>query len=216
LNDIFTLRSAFRYTETRNSAIGVRDALVGDNGTYNYQLQVKGTNGYNTTQGYTFVDAKFDTFGLDHKVTFGAADDHVIGLTDNPDPNASPYSSANDNITLSSINTSNILNPSAPNAYPDINLSQQLSKTSRTNLRTIIAADKLTLNDQWSVLGGLNMPRIETVSYATNTGVPGAEYIKDQVTPAGALMFKPIPAVTTYFSYVVPTMPIRAKYSPPI
>jgi iron complex outermembrane receptor protein len=202
LNDIFAVRSAFRYSETRNSALGVRDALVGNNGTYDYQLQVKGTNGYNTTQGYSFVDAKFDTFGIDHKVTFGVADDHVIGLTDNPDPNASPYSTAADNLTLSSSMTSNILSPNAPNAYPNINLSQQLSETSRTNLRTIIAADKMTLNNQWSVLGGLNMPRLETISYATNTGVPGAGYIKDQVTPAGAVMFKPIPAVTTYVSYV--------------
>ncbi len=202
LNDIFTVRSAFRYTETRNSAIGVRDALVGGDGTYDYQLQVKGTNGYNTTQGYAFVDAKFSTFGLDHKATFGVADDHVIGLTDNPDPNASPYSSAGDNITLSSSITSNIINPSAPNYYPSVNLSQHLSETSRTNLRTIVVADRITLNDQWSILGGVNIPRLETVSYATNTGVPGAEYIKDQITPAGAVMFKPIPAVTTYVSYV--------------
>ena len=103
LNDVFTLRSAIRYTETRNAAIGVRDALVGDAGAYDYQLQVKGTNGYNTTQGYTFVDAKFDTFGFDHKTTLGVADDHVIGLTDNPNSNSSPYSNAGDNITLSSL-----------------------------------------------------------------------------------------------------------------
>jgi len=203
LNDTFTLRSALRYTETRNQAIGVRDALVGNNGTYDYQLQVKGTNGYDSTQGNTFVDAKFSTFGFDHKATFGVAEDYVIGLTDNPDPNSSPYSSANDNITLPTTITSNILNPGSLNYYTNINLSYgHLSRTSETELRTVVAADTVALNDQWSVMGGVNIPHIDTVSYAINTEVPGAKYVKDQATPAGALMFKPIPAVTTYASYV--------------
>lgn len=200
LSDAFTLRAALRYTDTRNSSESLRDQIISNSGQYKYyQVQVKGTNGYDTTQGYTFLDAKFDTLGFGHSATFGVAQDHVVGFTATPDTNA------NDFYTFAaSAGGSSMLNPLAPQ-QPNfkINLSDEdLQRTSRTELRTVIAADKITVNDQWSVLGGLNIPRMQTVSYAVNTGVVSSEYTKTQATPAGAVMFKPIPAVTTYVSYV--------------
>ena len=202
LNDTFTLRSALRYTDSRNSAISLRDKLTGSSGQYSYyQAQVKGVNGYDTTQGYAFLDGKFNTLGFAHNVTVGVAQDHVVGFSATPDN----YSSSSDLYTFAgSAGGSSMLNPVAP-VQPNLNINlsnEQLERTSRTELRTLVAADKITLNDQWSVLGGVNVPRLQTVSYNVNTGAAGAEYTRTQATPAGAVMFKPIPAMTTYLSYV--------------
>lgn len=202
LSDSITLRSALRYTDSRNSAISLRDKLTGNSEQYSYyQAQVKGVNGYDTTQGYAFLDGKFNTLGLAHNLTVGVAQDHVVGFSSTPDS----YSASSDLYSFAaSAGGSSLLNPVAP-VQPNLNINlsnEQLQRTSRTELRTMVAADKITLNDQWSVLGGLNMPRMQTVSYDVNSGVPGAEYTRTQVTPAGAVMFKPVPDVTTYLSYV--------------
>jgi iron complex outermembrane receptor protein len=198
LNETFTLRTALRFTDARNSALSVRDRLNGNSQQYSYyQVQVKGVNGSDTTQGYGLLDAKFDTLGLAHKATFGVTQDHVIGFADAP-------GTSTVNFTGASAGGSSMLNPVAP-IQPNFNLNlsdSAVKKTSRTDLRTVIAADQITLNDQWSVLGGVNVPNMQTVSYDVNTGVPGAKYDKTRITPAGAVMFKPIPAMTTYVSYV--------------
>jgi len=199
LSDAVTVRSALRYTETRNSVESLRGNLTGNSGgDTDSQVQVKGNNGYDSTQGYAFVDVKFSTLGLTHAAIFGIAQDHVVGLTAFPDPN----NGVSDLVTLSPAIGASLASPNPPSPKLNINLSDQLRQTSRTDMRTLVVADKITLTERWSVLAGFNLPRMQTFTFGTNTGAMTAQYAAEKITPAGAVMFKPIPAVTTYVSYV--------------
>jgi len=200
LNDVFTLRSAFRYTETENQSRNMRDSFINNNGDYNYQMQIKSTSQSITAQGYAFIDAAFDTGFIHHDATFGYAQNRVDSRTAYPNTDTSTYK-------LSTSIIGNILNPSFPAdpcpADPKAcaNLGDNLRTTGTTDYRSALLADKVKLNEQWSAFVGVNAPRIETSSWNSNTGVLTGQYAAERVTPAAALMFKPIPAITTYVAY---------------
>src|SRR5690606_16371064 len=62
--------------------------------------------------------------------------------------------------------------------------------------------DDITFNEQWSMLLGLNRSTIKTRSRPG----PGADwetsYKKSAVTPTVSLVYKPVPSVTTYATYM--------------
>lgn len=195
LNDVFTLRSAFRYTTTENQSLNMRNWFINNNGDYNYYMQAKSTNQMNTAQGYVFMDATFATGTVHHDMTFGYSQNHVESTRayPNQDTNKWPFPSSI---------IGNILNPTYPADpnYP-LNLSHNLRTTETTELRSALVADRITLNEQWSVFLGVNAPRVDDTTWDSNTGVLTARYAATRVTPAAAVMFKPIPAITTYVAY---------------
>ncbi|MBB4201001.1 hypothetical protein CCR94_00415 [Rhodoblastus sphagnicola] len=195
VNDVFTLRSAFRYTAAENRSLNMRDSFINNAGDYNYYMQIKSTNQALTTQGYTFVDAAFSTDFVHHDVTFGYAQTHVDSR------NAYPNSDTNKWGFPTSI-IGKILNPTYPADpnYP-LNTGHKMRATETTELISALVADRVTFNDQWSVFLGANAPRVEDTTWAANTGAQTAQYAATKVTPSGAIMFKPIAAVTTYVAY---------------
>jgi iron complex outermembrane receptor protein len=76
-----------------------------------------------------------------------------------------------------------------------------LRTTESTEFRSILLADKIKLNEQWSILLGVNAPRVADTTWDTNSGLQTAQYAASRITPAGAVMFKPVPALTTYVAY---------------
>jgi len=195
VNDVFTLRSAFRYTASENRSINMRDSFINNAGDYNYYMQIKSTNQALNTQGYTFVDANFTTDFIHHDVTFGYAHTYVESR------NAYPNGDTNKWGFPTSI-IGNILNPTYP-ADPNvaINTGHTTRATEKTQLISALVADKVTFNDQWSILLGANAPRVEDTTWAANTGAQTANYAATRVTPMGAVLFKPWSNITTYVAY---------------
>lgn len=71
------------------------------------------------------------------------------------------------------------------------------TKGSRSQVQSITVGDTLTFNPQWSVMGSLSQNWIKETSYRNG----GSNHTENGLSPAVALMFKPIPNVMTYVSY---------------
>ncbi len=78
------------------------------------------------------------------------------------------------------------------------------STAQETTYRTLLFSDRLSLGEHWSLLLGLNRASIDDrLTSTTAAGVSStAAYETSKTTPAVALSFKPVAAVTTYVSYV--------------
>ena len=73
LNDIFTLRTAYEYTSEDRPLFEVYSNII-----HNYQGLMtnadpftSGSTQWYTNSGYSFLDAEFSTFGIQHKMTVG-------------------------------------------------------------------------------------------------------------------------------------------------
>ncbi|WP_083927876.1 TonB-dependent receptor domain-containing protein [Desulfobacter curvatus] len=102
--------------------------------------------------------------------------------------------------------TTSVLNLSNP-AYlsdPDISidLSSSYKKTQETLRQTVSLGDLITFDEKWSMLIGGAYARIHDKKYSNTTGELTSDYEDGAFTPCVSLMFKPIPAVTTYASYM--------------
>lgn len=71
------------------------------------------------------------------------------------------------------------------------------TKNSRSQVQSITLGDTVTFNPQWSVMGSLSQNWIKETSYRAG----GSNHTENGLSPAVALMFKPIPEVMAYVSY---------------
>ncbi|WP_337051167.1 TonB-dependent receptor [Proteus terrae] len=71
------------------------------------------------------------------------------------------------------------------------------TKNSRSQVQSFTLGDTVTFNPQWSVMGSLSQNWIKETSYRAG----GGNHTENGLSPAVALMFKPIPEVMTYVSY---------------
>lgn len=70
-----------------------------------------------------------------------------------------------------------------------------------TNINHLIG-DNIQFNDQWSVLLGLNRSTIRTQSLDSTGARTQADYNKSRNSPSVSLVFKPMPWLSTYASYI--------------
>ena len=189
INDIFTLRSAYLHKEDETESIKTYYYVYG-NGNFDWGV-TKSAPQYQTADGiYSYLDASFDTKGIEHKVTMGISADKYKN---------EQYVDSFINRRFSNSNTYDYINSSEPNigTYGKGN-KYKSSDSANTN---IIFGDEITFNDQWSVLAGFNRSNIETTSYSI-TGNKTAEYDKTAITPTVSLIYKPIENLTTYTTYI--------------
>jgi iron complex outermembrane recepter protein len=191
LNDYLTLRGAFMrdYVDREGSA-----------GTYNYpdatptytQLALAGDNTadiFNASQ--IFADIKFDTGDISHKVTTGYYMNSDLYR-------GSSYDSGAFNLGPFSLDRPTYVTKPAFAA----DNSAMFTKGKDLNENYVIG-DLITFNEQWSALAGVNRSRILSYSYAS-PGIrdSGNEYDKSRTSPVASLLYKPVPWLTSYLSYV--------------
>lgn len=211
LNDIFTVRAGMRHTATDNRSLNMRGSWINNAGDYTFQMQCKGTNQIDTTQGNVFLDAAFRTGAVAHKTTFGWTGSYA----------RQRYSYPNGSTTyvFPATYLSNMEDPSYP---PDPNyllpFGDPMRTTEKTRIQTTLLADQLTFTKNWSMFVGANYTTMDDESWNVNTGAFSAHYRKSKLTPSVALMYKPFETMTTYVSYVEglqagPTAPSTAANS---
>ncbi len=188
----FTLRSAFFYQDTR----------VSSNQIY-FEEQVDGTfiptvstidswqkysRKFENYGGYIYLDTRFSTFAVDHKLTLG----YSSTILDQASPDSSPSRSGT-NLSLSELKNM---------SEPDWGASSGGGTTSIWSDRynNVLIGDNITFNDQWSAMVGLNYAT--TMNKATGFYGDGRQYEKSALSPTVSLLYKPIEAVTTYVSYM--------------
>ena len=189
VNDIFTFRAGVSGQWWDWKEVYPTTGGVTDNGTYD--MTIYGTRDTGTSYGeYAYLDAIFDTFGVAHKLTFGT-NGYAYAEKDGP---YIPLGSASA-ISFSDPASANI---SIMNYDPD---AYRVIRAARTDSYNYMVGDDIKFNNQWSALVGANYSDIIADSYDGN-GALTTSYNKFKATPSASLLFKPIPWITTYATYI--------------
>ncbi|ACT49663.1 TonB-dependent receptor [Methylovorus glucosotrophus] len=189
LNDHITLRGAY-----------MRDYInrEGTAGTYNYpqssttyqQLALAGADSedvYNA--GQAFADIRFDTGSISHKVTTGYYMNSDLYRGSDYDSGAS---------TLGPFSMRSPTYVAKPAFAAD---TASLYTKGRDINENLMLGDLVTFNEQWSMLAGVNRSRILSLSYNEDNS-KSSSYDKSRTSPAISLIYKPMPWLTSYLSYI--------------
>ena len=191
LNDIFTLRTAYDYTdEVRPQILYLWNTIE------NYQGLIKplflsnstATTWY-TNSGYSFLDAQFSTFGIQHKLTTG-----FTGF--------SQFTNNGSALTTLSPSSQTI------NFYNQVSFLEPVVKTTPTTgyvgnhlfAKNYVLGDEIKFNDQFTILAGGNYTSLGTEGFSPNGTVKGG-YDQGALTPSASLIYKVLPWFTTYATY---------------
>lgn len=192
LRDDLKWRSAIRYSLSEQERLNVNstnitsfDAPYGES---LYHISAAPTHTINT---YNYLDWQFSTASIEHTLTSGVS-------WDSSKSKASPDRTASKTIP----GTFSFDHPTYVNK-PDysVGTGAKVDYTDNEYLNFIVS-DTVKFNDQWSMLAGVNFTHDDFKTYDLVNGGVKSDYDKQRPTPTAALMFKPIPDVTTYVSYV--------------
>ncbi|WP_323159009.1 TonB-dependent receptor [Pseudomonas viridiflava] len=205
LNDTFTLRAAFaaqQYT-SENTYTG---PTVYSAGLYSQPLYAFAPIDTEEKTGSLFLDAAFHTGFLEHKVTMGYQgntsrqkqyEDHIPYTPAQPGPQ---YTSPVGTIPLDQ--TPQVGKP----AYSIGHGNQRLANSTESN--NFLIGDVITFNEQWSTILGVTHTQIKTYAnefvYARAFGSAETEttYNESKTSPNISLVYKPVPWLTTYATYI--------------
>ncbi|WP_419678411.1 TonB-dependent siderophore receptor [Aliarcobacter lanthieri] len=190
INDIFTLRTAYMYKKDNREFIIIYPIYT-PNGWTMYNPSK--TSPYNTIShsAYAYLDSKFDTGTISHKLTFGISGETYkerkykkSSITD------SSYG------IPSGLTTSGLMNLPSPNFSSDYGSEKFIA--SETTNKNIIIGDDITFNDNWSALVGVNYTKISADTFEWQI----TSYEEKAITPTLSLIYKPFENLTVYTSYI--------------
>ncbi|GFM86821.1 ligand-gated channel [Pseudomonas cichorii] len=197
LNDTFSLRAAFaaqQYTQEYTYTGPQIDAP----GVYTQPLYAFAPLETREYSGYLFLDSLFATGPLDHKLTLGYQGNTARTLMYTDHTPSQQQSS----VTGTAVSLSQQPQVSKP-GYSIGHGAQHLSSTSDTH--NLLIGDIITFNEQWSTILGATHTQIiaYTNNFATTTTTPRkTEYDKSLTSPSVSLIYKPVPWLTTYATYI--------------
>ena len=189
ISDVFTVRSAYLWKDDDRSYVQAK-ATLQKNGTWN-EVPLKAAP-FEMIQesGYLFGDAHFNTGFIKHTLTVGFSD--LMYYSKGP-------KDANSNFTVTGISFANLTNTSQPNWAPTGD--QAFYMGTWDNWRNWSIGDDIKLNEQWSALVGVNRTEIQQQGFNTSA-LKTSDYGKAQDTPTASLIYKPIPWISTYATYM--------------
>lgn len=191
LNDTFSVRGAYAYTENR------RDEILSSSNAY-YPLAGSvylvpyltstGASHIKENSYYLYLDSKFNTGSVEHTLTTG-----LSGV---------------DNKWYQTASTS-IVQMSAAGLWPTLNYydlpsydtSDEEYLGRHTTLSNVTIGDQIKLNDQWEILAGATHTTIES-KYKASAASGSINYDESKTTPSLSLVYKPMPWLSTYASYM--------------
>ena len=177
-------RLAYRWAEQNRTNYDSVLLLLDNFGNY-LENQFAGPQRYPTQNGDAIITGKFSTGFLRHDVAFGAAWQELEQIW------AGTFSQA-------FLGFGNIYQAPTNFPNPDQLMPRDLQLQSKTQQTSIFASDTINFTPQWSALLGLRY-----IDYRQDTfNFGGATYTANPVTPTAAIMYKPMPLMTIYASYV--------------
>ncbi len=184
-----TLRSAFFYQDTRMRVNQIYLNQQAD-GSFIPRMRNNSWDKHENYGGYIYLDTRFSTFAVDHKLTLGYSSTfHEMLLRGN----GTIYLSGSTNFLLSELK--NIAEPDWGASFG----SGSMATAYTTRNDNILIGDDISFNDQWSAMVGLNYA---TTAYKLDGIYGDSNYEKSKLTPTASLLYKPIEEVTTYVSYM--------------
>ena len=193
LDDTFSIRTAYLYKRDASEGISVYPAYFADTG-WQVGWPSRSAPSYNIAQGaYAYLDSAFETLGIQHRLTVGASGDW-LRVNEHRDGYVSASNSpsfTNPNDMMSWAMPDEFRNPTWGSLYKS-------SQSSNTN---IIVGDDIRFTEQLGLMVGVNRSTVKSTSYSSDGGDP-TRYNESAWTPTVSLVFKPIPRVTTYATYM--------------
>jgi iron complex outermembrane receptor protein len=186
LNSVLSLRAAYRHGIMDREYLYVAANLTDTAGNYAEKAYSSPEQDERTRSYQALVDAHFGTGPLDHAATFGFVGTDYL------------YSRGDDvSAALGSSNTYGI-------AFYD-NPKLTLGPTNvwyQQYFRNLLVSDRITFAPHWSLLVGLARAQVIQSRWGTGSTLATANYDQSKLTPSLALMFKPVPYLSTYGSYM--------------
>jgi iron complex outermembrane receptor protein len=201
LSDVFSTRIGYRHGFMWRDYALVTDVLQPDTESYK-QYYTRSARQYEVTNsGYAMLDAKFETFGIKHQAT-GGYNATKFYYTRGMDVGGSPGSTGT-LLGTSSLSSASVFSD------PDLPTGGKLSYAT-TRQDNLLLGNLITFDEQWSMLMGITHARIGSQGTSWLNGNSNGALVTPTVTrsaqsadtPSFGLMFKPIPSVTTYASYM--------------
>ncbi|MBB3103140.1 TonB-dependent receptor [Azomonas macrocytogenes] len=186
LNEVFTLRSSFRYGNMWRAYQYTTATLTDNDGNYRETARGSTRQTERTYSGFALLDANFRTGFIGHKLTMGFTGHKY------------QYTRGNDVTTALGMSTID-----APTTY-----ARPIQNIGPTNVwykqfyRNWVIGDRLEFNDAWSAVIGFNRAEIRQKTWGSGTSLGTAKYTQRKTTPSYSLIYKPIPTLTTYVTYM--------------
>lgn len=202
LDDVLTLRGALSYSEYTEEYT-YTGPTVYSAGNYTQPLYAFAPVENEETSGYLFLDAAFATGAIEHKTTLGYQGN--VARVRNYE-NHIPYPGPQYNDVVGTPSPFNQTPQVDKPGYSIGNGDQRLS--SRTQSDNFLIGDVITFNEQWSSILGLTHTTIKTYSNdfiwaeAFGYGETTSDYKESETSPNVSLIYKPVPWLTTYASYI--------------
>ncbi|WP_029146793.1 TonB-dependent receptor [Methylophilus sp. 5] len=189
LNDNITLRGAYmRDYVDRPLVIHTLNNVI-SNTAYNQIRTFSGRTKDTYDAAQAMADIRFDTGSAQHKLTVGyyMYSDKFYQTPANSNSGwLGPYS----------------LNSPTYVAEPAFNGGSATYYAGYDLNENYLIGDAITLNEQWSALLGVNRSNILSQSFTQSGAKSQADYNKSRNSPSASLIFKPMPWLTTYASYI--------------
>ncbi len=187
LNDIFTLRAAYRRGEMWRDFTYVKAKLTDMSGNYTESSAVTPRSDESTDAAYALIDAEIPTWFIEHKVTAG-------------------YTRW-DFLFNRGADVAKVMGPSSvsvPIAYPKPASAGEQDRYNKQYANNFLVGDCITLNSYLSLLAGANYAQyvMEAGGVPTTWGPYATRVTQEKLTPSVGLVFKPVRDVSTYASYM--------------
>lgn len=189
INETFTLRANYQHNEVFTGPQFLARNTLNADGTYNQFVLKYALNRYVDQGGYVYLDSKFRIGPTEHKLVVGYAGNHYQSTA------------FSDMVGVASLNGLTFDNPYRPlPTFPTVGAGvQYLNNLSRRDGYKI--GDTITFNDQWSALIGASYSRLLDRSM-NPAGAVTNSYDQGKLTPTLSVLYKPMPWLTTYATYI--------------
>jgi iron complex outermembrane receptor protein len=198
LNDAFSLRAAYRYGAMWRQYAEITDSFTATPGSYIEHYIASPRQTEVTNSGYALIDAKFATFDVNHKITFGYTGtefNYQRGLDNNGIGPTTGYV-----LGVSSLSApQNFAIPSTVNVNPGADVTTQMQR-----MDNFVVGDNIVFNSHWSVMAGASYSRNVVGTWGTtgNYTLAASNTNDAALTPSASLVFKPVADLTTYVTYM--------------
>lgn len=202
LDEVFSLRGALAYSQY-TSEYTYTGPTVYSAGQYTQPLYAFAPVETEETSAYLFLDADFATGAIRHKTTLGYQG-NIARVRDYEDH--IPYPGPQ---YIDVVGSPSSFAERPQVGKPDYAIGhgeQRLS--SRTQADNVLIGDVIEFNPQWSTILGLTHSRIKTYSNdfvwaeAFGYAETASRYDESETSPNISLIYKPLPWLTTYASYI--------------
>lgn len=190
LTDSVTLRAAYAHEWLNRPVQDHTMNSVSVPGEYDQIAIRSGRTKNEFDAAQAFADVKFDTFSISHKLTIGyhMYSDRGWGTPYNPNTGwIGPYPMARPLHVPEPVFP---LNTSSP------------YKSGYVRNHNFVIGDQIEFNDQWAAILGATYSRINTRSLGQDGLRQQPDYNQGRWSPSASLLFKPMPWLTLYGSYI--------------